>query len=82
MQNQQYENVGAQAVGFLGKARMMIGLMLVTAGVVVFLYPEILQILLAALLLSSGLGSLISGWRMNQRAQAVSHVMDTRRLDE
>lgn len=80
MQTREYVTVGAQAAGFLGKARMAIGAALLAAGVLIAVFPQILVILLASLVIAAGLGTFLSGWRMSNRARQVSHVVDAQRM--
>ena len=81
MQNHDYVTAGAQAAGFLGKARMAIGLVLLAAGVLIAVFPQILVFLLASLVISAGLGTFLSGWRMNSRSKRVSQAVGTYRID-
>lgn len=81
MQTREYTTVGAQAAGLLGKARMAIGMTLLLAGVLIAVFPEILVILLAALVISAGLGTFLSGWRLNSRSKRAGQVVTTYRVD-
>ena len=81
MQNREYMTVGAQAAGLLGKARMGIGLVLLLAGVLIAVFPQILVILLASLIISAGLGTFLSGWRMRARAKDAHQVIGSYRVD-
>lgn len=81
MQNREYMTVGAQAAGFLGKARMAIGLVLLLAGVLIAVFPQILVLLLASLVISAGLGTFVSGWRMSTHAKETSQVIGSYRVE-
>ena len=82
MQTREFVTVGARAVDFLAKARMAVGLALLTAGVLIAVFPQILVILLASIVVSAGLGTFLSGWRMHGRARSATQVVDSRRVHE
>jgi len=76
MQNTEFETMAAQATDFLAKMRMAIGLALLSAGVLIAVFPQILVILLAAIVISTGLGTFLSGWRMHGRARPTSQYVE------
>ena len=84
MQTHEYVAAGAQAAGFLAKMRMAIGLAILLTGVLIAVFPQILVILLASLVISTGLGTFLSGWRMHGRAKQVANrsgFVEARRID-
>jgi len=81
MQNHEYVTVGAQAAAFLGKLRMAIGVALLGAGILIAIFPQILVILLASIVISAGLGTFLSGWRMQRLAKSATHVVDATRIE-
>jgi len=82
MQTREFVTVCARAADFLAKARMAVGVVLLAAGVLIAVYPQILVILLASLVISAGLGSFISGWRMRGRARSVTQVVESTRVHD
>lgn len=62
--------VGGRAVDLMARLKMAAGAALVAAGVLVALFPQILVILLSALIVSAGVGTLVSGWRMRRALRA------------
>jgi len=80
MQNTDFETVVVGAADFLAKMRMAIGLALLGAGILIAVFPQILVILLAAIVISTGLGTFLSGWRMHGRVRDASRVVDATRV--
>ena len=76
MQNTEFETMTAHVTDFLAKMRIAIGLALLAAGVLIAIFPQILVILLATIVISTGLGTILSGWRMLGRARPTSRYVE------
>ena len=63
MQNREFVVSGGRAVDVFARAKMAAGAALIAAGVLVAVFPQILVFLLSTLVVSAGLGLLLSGWR-------------------
>lgn len=77
MPTREFAAVAGRAVDLMAKARMALGVALIAAGVLVAVYPQILVLLLSTLVVSAGLGTLASGWRMRRRVRVVHEPRPT-----
>lgn len=82
MHTREFVAVGGRAVDVMARLKMAAGAALIAAGVLVALFPQILVILLSALIVAAGVGTLVSGWRMRRGLRA-AHVPEPRhRVDD
>lgn len=82
MQIRDFVALGAQAADLMARARIAIGVMLIAAGVLVAVFPEILVLLVASLIVSAGMGTLVSGWRAHRRLRTARSAQPRYRVHE
>ena len=77
MHTREFVAVGGRAVDLMARLKMAAGAALIAAGVLVALFPQLLVMLLSALIVAAGVGTLVSGWRMRRGLRPV-HVPEPR----
>ena len=80
MQVREFAAFGAQAAALMARARIAIGVMWIAAGVLVAVFPEVLVLLVASLIVAAGMGSLVSGWRAHRRLRSAQSAQPQYRV--
>lgn len=59
--------------GFLWKYPMLMGVLLVLAGLLIVIFPQILVLLVATAIIVAGMGLIGSAWRLRRLEQRTRH---------
>ncbi len=69
MRSHEFVTVVDRSFDLLSRMRLVLGALLVLAGVLIAVFPQILVFLLASIVISTGLGVMASGWRARGRVR-------------